>query len=201
MGQSGAGLLDALPEPRKVSRAQGGRLSLTRLATSSKHVLTEDVVQRRVDRNGCLLTKRLLSKTNPCPRWAERLISARSLFIIEESIVDPVRKTLVTYTRNIGCLNYMTIEEKVVYRPTGPNDNWTVAERMAWIDSKYGYGISRAVQAFGYDRFRKNVAKATKGFQFVLDSMYGPKILSTPPFASPSSAVHVGVAAGAALTV
>ena len=74
----------------------------------------------------------------------------------------------------------MSIEEKVVYRSTGTSDNWTVAERMAWIDSSYGYGISRAVQAFGYDRFRKNVAKATRGFQFVLDSMYGSKLVSSP---------------------
>lgn len=157
-------------------------------------------MQRRVDRNGCLLTKRLLSKTNPCPKWAERFISARSLFIIEESIVDPVKKTLITYTRNIGCLNYMSIEEKVVYRCTGTNDNWTVAERIAWIDSSYGYGISRAVQAFGYDRFRKNVKKATRGFQFVLESMYAPKLISNPTFSSPSSAVHVSVPGPGALT-
>lgn len=150
-------------------------------------------MQRRVDPCGRLFTKRLLSKTNACPKWAERFISARSLFIIEESIVDPVKKTLVTYTRNISCLSYMSIEEKVVYRPTGVNDNWTVAERMAWIDSSYGYGISRAVQAFGYDRFRKNVKKATRGFQFVLDSMYGSKVICNPSFTAPSSPVHVSV--------
>jgi hypothetical protein len=166
----------------------------------SKHVLTEDVVHRRVDRNGCLFTKKLLSKTNACPKWAERFISARSLFIIEESIVDPVKKTLITYTRNISCLNYMSIEEKVVYRPTGPNDNWTVAERIAWINSSYGYGISRAVQAFGYERFRKNVKKATRGFQFVLDSMYASKLISNPTFSSPSTPVHVSVPRTGALT-
>ena len=169
----------------------GAGVRLTRGLTS-KHVLTEDVVQRCVDRNGCLMTKRLLSKTNACPKWAERFIAARSLFIIEESVVDPVKKTLVTYTRNISCLNYMTIEEKVVYRPSGNNDSWTVAERVAWINSSYGYGISRAVQAFGYDRFRKNVAKATRGFQFVLDSMYGAKVIASPAFVAPAVRVGAG---------
>lgn len=163
------------------------------VCTCSKHVLTEDVVQRCVDRSGCLLTKRLMSKTNSCPKWAERFISTRSLFIIEESIIDPVKKTLVTYTRNISCLNYMSIVEKVVYRPTGVNDNWTVAERIAWIDSSYGYGISRAFQAFGYDRFRKNIVKANRGFQYVLDSMYGSKVICNPSFSSPSPPVHVSV--------
>lgn len=159
------------------------------------------MVQRWVDRSGRLFTKRLLSKTNPCPKWAERFVSARSLMIIEESILDPVKRTLVTYTRNIGCLNYMSIEEKVVYRPTGVNDNWTVAERIAWIDSSYGYGISRAVQAFGYDRFKKNVAKATKGFQFVLDSMYGPsKSSPNASFVPSSPSVHMKVPRTGTLT-
>ena len=68
----------------------------------SKHVLTEDVIDRSVDSRGRLVTKRLLSKTNHCPKWAERFISARSLFIVEESVVDPVLKTMTTYTRNIS---------------------------------------------------------------------------------------------------
>lgn len=116
-----------------------------------------------------------MSKTNPCPKWAEKFISARSLFVVEESVVDPKAKTLTTYTRNISCQNYMTIDEKVVYRPSQDDSGWTVVERTAWITSSYGYGLARAVEAFGVDRFRKNIVKANKGFQIVLDALYAPK--------------------------
>ena len=137
----------------------------------STHVLTEDVVQRKVDDNGNLLTKRLISKTNSAPKWTERFLSSKLVYIIEESILDPKRKILTTYTRNIGMKHLMSIEEKVTYRTSGENTEWTVAERQAWIDSSV-FGLSSAVQKFGLDRFRKNINKACQGFNFVLNALY-----------------------------
>lgn len=132
-------------------------------------------MDRSVDTGGRLITKRLISKTNHCPKWAERFISARSLFVVEESVIDPMLKTMTTYTRNISLQSYMTIDEKVTYKVSNDNDDWTVAERSAWINSSFGYGLSRAVQVFGLERFKKNVVKANRGFQCVLDAMYPPK--------------------------
>lgn len=54
-------------------------------------------------------TKRLLTKTNVPPKWAERLISSRIVKIVEESIIDPKEKTITTYTRNIGYVKVMVI--------------------------------------------------------------------------------------------
>lgn len=72
----------------------------------SKHVLTEDTVHREI-KNGKLFSKRILSKTNPIPKWAERFITARHVHIIEESICDPKNKILITYTRNLGYTKVM----------------------------------------------------------------------------------------------
>lgn len=68
----------------------------------SSHVLTEDTLQREVRPDGKLYSKRILSKTNRVPKWGERFFKAKSVFIVEESIVDPSGKTLTTLTRNIG---------------------------------------------------------------------------------------------------
>ena len=136
-----------------------------------KHVLTEDTVERYVDKEGKLFTKRLLSKTNRVPQWAEKLISSRLVFIIEESIVDPINKIFSTYTRNIGMQHLLSIEERVVYKISEENKNWTVAERKASIDSKM-FGLAKAIQAFGVERFKHNCSKACKGFQLVLDALY-----------------------------
>ena len=58
-------------------------------------------------RSGRLFSTRLLSKTNPIPKWAERFITSKHVHIIEESIVDPVNKVLITYTRNLGYTKVM----------------------------------------------------------------------------------------------
>ena len=75
----------------------------------STHVLTEDVVYREVTADNRLLSRRLLMKTNRLPRWAEVLFPtgmSRSVYIIEDSIVDPVNRSLTTYTWN---LNHTTL--------------------------------------------------------------------------------------------
>lgn len=138
---------------------------------NSKHVLTEDTVVRRVSPRGLLETKRLLSKTNSVPKWGERFISARLINIVEESVVDPINKTLITYTRNLGYTKVMTITEKVVYKESQEYPGKTVVIRTAWIDSQVR-GFGRAICAFGYDRFKKNCHKMVNGFNHVLANMF-----------------------------
>ncbi|KAJ8984712.1 hypothetical protein NQ317_004973 [Molorchus minor] len=137
---------------------------------NSKHVLTEDVVQREI-KSGRLITKRILSKTNSIPKWAEKFVTTKHVNIVEESIVDPKHKVLVTYTRNLGYAKVMSVTEKVVYMESEENPSKTIAVRSAWIDSQVR-GFSRAICAFGYERFKKNCMKMVGGFNHVLTSLY-----------------------------
>ncbi|XP_055704049.1 protein preli-like [Phlebotomus papatasi] len=136
----------------------------------SNHVLTEDTIQREV-RDGKLYSKRLLSKTNRVPKWGERFYNAKSVKIVEESVCDPRERTLVTYTRNIAFTKIMSVTEKVVYVTSKENPAKTVAHRSAWIDSQV-FGFSRAISAFGLDRFKKNCSKMVTGFDWVLHTMF-----------------------------
>uniref|UniRef100_A0A1B6E3G8 PRELI/MSF1 domain-containing protein n=1 Tax=Clastoptera arizonana TaxID=38151 RepID=A0A1B6E3G8_9HEMI len=144
----------------------------------SKHVLSEDTFYREVKDNK-LFSKRILTKTNRPPKWGEKFVSARIVKIVEESIVDPKEKVLTTYTRNIGYTSLMSVVEKVVYKVSDENPNWTVAERSAWVDS-HVYGFARAIQAFGIDRFRKNCQKQVNGFNYVLFKMFRPVNMTNP---------------------
>lgn len=76
--------------------------------TFSGHVLSEDTISREI-KNGKLYSKRLLTKINRVPKWGERFYNAKSVKIIEESIVDPKAKTLTTYTRNCTFAKVMVI--------------------------------------------------------------------------------------------
>lgn len=135
---------------------------------SSTHVLTEDTVKREV-RDGKLYSRRLLSKTNPVPKWGERFVNTNSVKIVEDSVLDLKKKSLVTFTRNIGFKKIMRVDERVEYLEQ--SDGKTVAIRTAFISSQV-FGFSRAIRAFGVERFKSNCNKASLGFNYVLRNMF-----------------------------
>lgn len=62
-------------------------------------------MHREVTPDHKLLSRRLLTKTNRMPRWAERFFPANvahSVYILEDSIVDPKNRTMTTFTWNIN---------------------------------------------------------------------------------------------------
>jgi hypothetical protein len=66
---------------------------------------------------------------------------------------------------------FQTVEEKCVYRPSSDNSEWTECYREAWISSGV-YGFSYALQKFGVERFKSNVNKSFKGFNFALNRLF-----------------------------
>ncbi|EMP30943.1 PRELI domain-containing protein 1 [Chelonia mydas] len=127
------------------------------------------------------------------PRWAERFFPAnvaRSVYILEDSIVDPQNRTMTTYTWNINHARLMVsgkgskqrtgpqtllpevVEERCVYRVNPENSSWTEVKREAWVSSSL-FGVSRAIQEFGLARFQSNVTKSTRGFEYVLAKLQG----------------------------
>lgn len=141
----------------------------------SRHVLSEDVLDRRVDTSGQLVTRRLFVKTNSCPKWIERLMKTNKVHIIEDSIVDPIRHTLTTITRNLGMTNLLSVEETCVYKHHPENKLWTVVQRHAKFDSKLS-GIRRiALLKCGFERYKFNIKKADSGFQQVISKLQQSK--------------------------
>lgn len=131
----------------------------------SKHVLSEDTICREV-RDGKLYTKRLIYKTlHKAPRWAERFVS--HVYIVEESVVDPQSNVITTYTRNICHKNLMLIEEKCDYKVSTDNLLWTLWDKKAYIKSTV-FGLSRALQAYGVQKFPKNCKRSAKGLDYIL---------------------------------
>lgn len=131
-------------------------------------------MHREVTPDHKLLSRRLLTKTNRMPRWAERFFPANvahSVYILEDSIVDPKNRTMTTFTWNINharlmvgaaagrgagggggaavptaglCLTQV-VEERCEYRVNPENSNWTEVKREAWVSSSL-FGVSRAIQ-------------------------------------------------------
>lgn len=131
-------------------------------------------MHREVTADHKLLSRRLLTKTNRMPRWAEHFFPANvahSVYILEDSIVDPKNRTMTTFTWNINHARLMVgacvwvrggghrlwavptaglclvqrVEERCVYQVNPENSNWTEVKREAWVSSSL-FGVSRAVQ-------------------------------------------------------
>ncbi|XP_015224826.1 PREDICTED: PRELI domain-containing protein 1, mitochondrial-like [Cyprinodon variegatus] len=136
----------------------------------STHVLTEDVLYREVTPGNHLLSRRLLTKTNRLPGWAECIFpahSARAVYVLEDSIVDPEANTLIVKTWNLNHNTMMTVVECCMFEQDCSRPTWTKLKREAWISSSV-YGLARPIQEFGLARFKSNQAKAMRGLEHAL---------------------------------
>ncbi|XP_072294061.1 PRELI domain containing 1a [Eucyclogobius newberryi] len=141
----------------------------------SNHVLTEDIIFREVTPSNCLISRRLLTKTSRAPRWMERYLPKKMsslAYIIEDSIVDPQKRTITTLTWNITHARLMSVEERCEYGINSENGSWTQIKREAWISTNV-YGLSRPIQEFGLARFKTSITKTMKGFEYVMAKMQG----------------------------
>ncbi|KAI3376431.1 hypothetical protein L3Q82_016445, partial [Scortum barcoo] len=145
----------------------------------SAHVLTEDVLYREVTPSNHLLSRRLLTKTNRLPGWAERVFPAhmaRAVYVLEDSNVDPQTHTFVTKTWNLNHNTLMTVVERCMFEEDCSRTSWTKLRREACISSSV-YGLARPIQEFGLARFKSNQAKAMKGLEYALSKIQS----ETPP--------------------
>uniref|UniRef100_A0A1A8G4K1 PRELI domain containing 1b n=1 Tax=Nothobranchius korthausae TaxID=1143690 RepID=A0A1A8G4K1_9TELE len=136
----------------------------------SAHVLTEDVLYREVTPSNHLLSRKLMTKTNRLPGWAERIFPthiARAVYIVEDSIVDPQTNTFITKTWNLNHSTLMTVVERCLFQEDICRPSWTKLRREAWIFSNV-YGLARPIQEFSLARFKSNQTKAMRGLEFAL---------------------------------
>jgi len=138
------------------------------------HVLTEDVLRRELRPDGSLYTCRLLMKTNSIPKWGQALMPASRVPIIEESIVDPTKKTLTTYCRNITHKSLMETTEKVVYTSREDDNGKTITQcrKKFWVSSQWYAPTGGWIERFGIQRWVKNVEKTRRGLEHVLGQIY-----------------------------
>lgn len=75
----------------------------------AKHVISEDVIYRTLTEDNLLVTKKLLVKerTFQIPKWAEKFVTIKRVYVIEESICDPKNHTLTSYTKNFSATSLM----------------------------------------------------------------------------------------------
>jgi len=49
------------------------------------------------------------------PKWGARFYNNLPVKIVEDSVLDPVKKTFTTFTRNLGMTKIMASEREFIY--------------------------------------------------------------------------------------
>ncbi|CAK9298069.1 unnamed protein product [Gordionus sp. m RMFG-2023] len=80
----------------------------------SSHVISEDVISKEIKDNK-LYIKKIIVKISKIPKWAEKIIPARSVPILEKCIIDPLNKIYVSYKQNIMHQKFMMAREYCTY--------------------------------------------------------------------------------------
>jgi len=136
----------------------------------SNHVLSEDTLSRYV-KDGKLYSVRLVCKTSNLPKWGEHVLTGpKTVYTIETTVVDPLNKIFETFTRNIGLTKLMIVTEECKYTD-GTNTHETICHRKTTTKSNV-FGLAKAIEKFGINRYQKHAHKFTKGFEHILSLTY-----------------------------
>ncbi|KAJ7596720.1 MSF1-domain-containing protein [Mycena floridula] len=133
----------------------------------ASHILSCDVVSRSITEEGTLVTTRLILKRGAIPRWAPQgIISRAESWVIEESEVDPMGRTLRCKTKNLEFTKVMQVEESVKFHETV--EGKTAQTTEARIVSGFGWGLAKRIENFGLNRARAHVQRSREGVSLIL---------------------------------
>lgn len=141
----------------------------------SNHVLAGDIISRHVDpSSGCLHSTRLLLKQSSLPNWIRRLFTNSTVaYTLEESIVDPVKKSMTIICSNVSHTRYVEAREIQILSSGTEHDQVT---RVA-SDAKFAFslgrvaGLTSAVESYFLGRLRENLFRSKQALLYVLDQL------------------------------
>ncbi|KAJ3393588.1 hypothetical protein HDU92_007627 [Lobulomyces angularis] len=138
----------------------------------AQHVYSNDVISRTVDDNGNLCTTRLFLKKGSLPKWAKKLWNVGDVWVLEQSIVDPITLSMKTITRNLSHTKLMLVEETQIIKPHPINVSWTQVEASARIISNVSWSSLRSsVERYGFYKGKDNMIRSSNGLKHVIENL------------------------------
>uniref|UniRef100_A0A8C1E1G0 PRELI domain containing 3 n=1 Tax=Cyprinus carpio carpio TaxID=630221 RepID=A0A8C1E1G0_CYPCA len=128
-----------------------------------------DVLDRNVDRQGRLHSKRLLSTEWGLPSIVRSIIgnTRTCTYIQEHSVVDPKEKTFELQSTNITFTNMVSVDERLVYRPHPEDPEKTMLTQEAIISVK-GVSLSSYLEGLMASTISSNAGKGREAMEWVI---------------------------------
>eukprot|EP00296_Roombia_truncata_P009058 JP447605.1.p2 GENE.JP447605.1~~JP447605.1.p2 ORF type:complete len:168 (-),score=44.70 JP447605.1:3-506(-) len=132
-------------------------------------VLSVDVLDRRVNQDGTLWSKRLLTCTSPLPGFVSKLTGSSHVYVLEESVVDRNEKVMQVSAKNVSWGNVLEVAEECRYSAVAGDANATR------FDQKCTYtvfsGFANYLENLCTQAFNKNAHKGRQVMQDMCTEM------------------------------
>ncbi|XP_013860219.1 PRELI domain containing protein 3B [Austrofundulus limnaeus] len=132
-------------------------------------VVGVDVLDRNIDQQGRLHSKRLLSTEWGLPSIVKSLIgnTRTHTYIQEHSVVDPKEKTFELKSTNITFTNMVSVDEKLTYKPHPEHPEKTILTQEAIIYVK-GVSLSSYLEGVMANTISTNAGKGREAMEWVI---------------------------------
>jgi 4-amino-4-deoxychorismate lyase len=147
------------------------------------HVERVDVISRHMDSEGRLHSARVVRcSQNGIPSWAESYLGKYS-YVYEETICDPVAKTLLLKSTNLSYRNIATVNETCFYRPHQGSDGsktHTMYTQDAQVSAFVPF-VSKKLESLGVSTGSVNAAKGLNAMEALCKEIFGGQFALCEP--------------------
>lgn len=135
------------------------------------HVERVDVLDRRIDAQGRLVSCRLAKITqNNLPSWVKSTVGSAS-YVFEETVCDPVKKTLELKSTNLSFRSVATVEETCVYSVHPENNQLTMYNAQAKVTA-FVPMLSKKLESFSVSRGAETAAKGIRAVESICTDIF-----------------------------
>ncbi|CAK4081435.1 unnamed protein product [Aphanomyces euteiches] len=138
------------------------------------HVERVDVLSRYIDNEGRLHTARLAKCTqNNMPSWAVKILGKFS-YVYEETICDPVAKTLLLKSTNLSYRSVATVHETCFYQPAAGPDG-AMSQTMYTQDaevSAFVPFVSQKLESLSVNRGAETAARGLSAMEAICKDIF-----------------------------
>lgn len=143
----------------------------------SAHVKSTDTIDVFIDSDGKLHQVKLIKKSGRLPQFIKPFLGKiTTSWIIENTIVDPKTKEMVTYNCNLDHRKIIRVEEYNTYRfdfEKNFTNSYVTVKFSSGFKSKFGFnlGIKDRIENWSKNKFSDNLIKSREGLKIVMDSV------------------------------
>ncbi|KAK0426387.1 hypothetical protein QR680_009684 [Steinernema hermaphroditum] len=130
-----------------------------------------DVLNHEITKQGSLISERILESEFHVPSWVTKLTGfAGTQYSHETSEIHPEQQIMSLYTRNLNCIHFLRVDEKMSYQPHPTDMNKTVLRQEASVQVRTPAFSDYCEKAF-LSVYQANAEKGRKGLEWVIDKL------------------------------
>lgn len=143
----------------------------------STHVKSIDTISVYIDESGKLHQIKLIKKSGRLPQFIKPFLGKiTTSWIIENTVVDPISKEMITYNCNLDHRKIIRVEEYNTYQYDFQNKTTSskvTVKFSSGFSSKFGLGVSikDRIENWSKNKFSDNLLKSREGLKIVMDSV------------------------------